>query len=395
MRCLRRRLCRCLSLMNSGDSMTGIYIHIPFCVQKCAYCDFNSYPGLWDMSYSYGKAAEREIINSPFRGGNIDTVYIGGGTPTSIDDEIIRKILDALKSGFDISGEAEITVECNPGTADLSKLLRLRRAGINRLSIGCQSADDGILKKLGRIHSFSDFADCFRLARDAGFENISVDLMFGLPGQNMKIWTDTLGKITAMSPEHISAYSLKIEEGTPFYDMRKAGKLDIPDDDLNRAMYDAAVEYLNGSGYKRYEISNFSKPGFESRHNLIYWRLDDYIGFGAGAHSFAGGKRFSNPLGIGEYISSVNSGSPPSDLAKPESVKEMMCEFMFLGLRLDEGVSKRRFKSRFGEDMTVVFRSPLDKHLRLLKTLEDSGDRIKIKPEYTYVSNIIMSDFII
>ncbi len=375
--------------------MTGIYVHIPFCVQKCAYCDFNSYSGLRDMSYSYGKAVEREIANSPFRGGNIDTVYFGGGTPTSIDDEIIRGILGALKSSFEISGDAEITAECNPGTADLSKLMRLRRAGINRLSIGCQSADDGILKKLGRIHSFSDFEDCFTLARGAGFENISVDLMFGLPGQNMQVWTDTLVKVAAMGPEHISAYSLKIEEGTPFYDMQKAGKLDIPDDDLNRAMYDAAVDYLNGLGYKRYEISNFAKPGFESKHNLIYWRLGEYIGFGAGAHSFAGGKRFSDPPGIDEYISFVNDYDSAYSSAKPESVKDMMCEFMFLGLRLDEGVSKRKFKSRFGEDMTDVFRSPLDKHLRLLKTLEESGDRIKIKPEYTYVSNIIMSDFII
>ena len=327
--------------------MTGIYVHIPFCVKKCLYCDFNSYPGLRDMSYSYGAAVVREIESSPFKGADVDTVYFGGGTPTSVDTEIIIDILAALK----------------------------------------------ILSRLGRIHTHAEFVDCFNSARRAGFENISVDLMFGLPGQSPEIWRDTLERITGLEPEHISAYSLKVEEGTPFYEMKKRGSLDIPDDDQNRAMYDEAVDFLKRRGYERYEISNFARTGFESRHNLIYWRLGDYIGFGAGAHSFAGGRRFSNPLGIEEYIDAVRDGGRIT--AEKESAKDMMSEFMFLGLRLDAGVSEAEFEQRFGAKMTDVFARPLNKHLNLTKALIKENGRIKLRPEYAYVSNIIMSDFII
>lgn len=372
--------------------MTGIYVHIPFCVKKCLYCDFNSYPGLRDMSYSYGAAVVREIESSPFKGADVDTVYFGGGTPTSIDTEIIIDILAALKAEFNISESAEITIECNPGTADRAALLRLRGAGFNRLSVGCQSADDKILARLGRIHTHAEFVDCFNSARRAGFDNISVDLMFGLPGQSPEIWRDTLERITALKPEHISAYSLKVEEGTPFYEMKKRGALEIPDDDQNRAMYDEAVDFLKRRGYERYEISNFARPGFESRHNLIYWRLGDYIGFGAGAHSFAGGRRFSNPSGIEEYIAAARSGGRIT--AEKESAEDMMSEFMFLGLRLDAGVSEAEFEQRFGAKMTDVFARPLNKHLNLTKALIKENGRIKLRPEYAYVSNIIMSDFI-
>ena len=372
--------------------VTGIYIHIPFCIKKCAYCDFNSYSGIWNMSSSYGNALVREIETSPFRGRRINTVYIGGGTPTSVDVQIICEIMAAVRKNFDVDEEAEITIECNPGTVDFEKLRTLRDLGINRLSIGCQSADDNILKTLGRIHTFNEFTECFNLARQAGFENISVDLMFGLPGQTTEIWLDTQKRITALNPEHISAYSLKIEEGTPFCAKYKSGELKVPDDEQNRDMYDAAVDFLKTHGYSRYEISNFSKSGFESRHNLIYWQLDDYIGFGAGAYSFADGKRFSNPLGIGEYIGTVKKGGIV--LPEPESDLDQMCEFMFLGLRLDEGVSKAEFKRRFGKEITEVFAEPLNKHLNIIKSLIDDGDRIKMKPEYTYVSNINMSYFI-
>ncbi len=375
--------------------MAGIYIHIPFCIKKCAYCDFNSYPDIRDMSYSFGKAVISEIKNSPYKNKRIDTVYIGGGTPTCIDENILIDILAAVRESFDVADSAEITVECNPGTADFKKLLALRRAGIDRLSIGCQSADDMLLKKIGRIHTFEDFTNCFFDARRAGFENISVDLMFGLPGQTSGIWRDTLRKITEIGPEHISAYSLKIEEGTPFFEMKSRGKLSVPDDDANREMYDTAVELLNDRGYCRYEISNFSKAGFESLHNLIYWTLGEYIGFGAGAHSFAGGRRFSNPLGVSDYIEFVSSGGRAEDGAERESETDLMCEFMFLGLRLDRGVSEREFKKRFGKDMRGVFKKPLEKHLNVTRALETDGDNIKIRPEYTYVSNLIMSDFIL
>ncbi len=374
---------------------TGIYIHIPFCIKKCAYCDFNSYSDIRDMSYSYGKAVRAEIKNSPYKNKKIDTVYIGGGTPTCIDEKILIDLLATVRESFDFAEDVEITVECNPGTADLEKLSALRSAGFNRLSIGCQSTDDKLLKKIGRIHTFEDFTNCFFDARRTGFENISVDLMFGLPGQTNEIWIDTLRKVTELGPEHISAYSLKIEEGTPFFDMKSRSELSVPDDDANREMYDTAVEFLKEQGYCRYEISNFSKAGFESCHNLIYWTLGEYIGFGAGAHSFVCGRRFSNPLGISDYIDFVSSGGCAEDGAECESDIDMMCEFMFLGLRLDRGVSESEFKNRFGKDMRDVFKMPLEKHLNVTRALEKDGDNIKIRPEYTYVSNLIMSDFIL
>ncbi len=375
--------------------MTGIYTHIPFCIKKCAYCDFNSYSGIRDMSYSYGKAVISEIKNSPYKNKKIDTVYIGGGTPTCIDEKILIDILASVRESFDVAEGAEITVECNPGTADFKKLHALCRAGFNRLSIGCQSADDKLLEKIGRIHNFDDFTNCFQEARRAGFENISVDLMFGLPGQTAEIWRDTLRKITELGPEHISAYSLKIEGGTPFFEMKSRGELSVPDDDANREMYDTVVEFLKDRGYCRYEISNFSKAGFESRHNLIYWTLGEYIGFGAGAHSFVCGRRFSDPLGVSDYIDFIDSGGRAEDGAETESEIDMMCEFMFLGLRLDRGVSESEFKKRFGKDMREVFKIPLEKHLNITRVLERSGGNIKIRPEYTYVSNLIMSDFIL
>lgn len=375
--------------------MTGIYIHIPFCIKKCAYCDFNSYSGIRDMSYSYGKAVISEIKNSPYKNKKIDTVYIGGGTPTCIDEKILIDILASVRESFDVAEGAEITVECNPGTADFKKLHALQRAGFNRLSIGCQSADDKLLEKIGRIHNFDDFTNCFQEARRAGFENISVDLMFGLPGQTAEIWRDTLRKITELGPEHISAYSLKIEEGTLFFEMKSRGELSVPDDDANREMYDTVVEFLKDRGYCRYEISNFSKAGFESRHNLIYWTLGEYIGFGAGAHSFVCGRRFSDPLGVSDYIDFIGSGGRAEDGAEMESEIDMMCEFMFLGLRLDRGVSESEFKKRFGKSMGEVFKIPIEKHLNVTRTLESSDGNIKIRPEYTYVSNLIMSDFIL
>ncbi len=376
--------------------MLGIYIHIPFCKQKCKYCDFNSYSGIRSMSSSYANALIDEINKSELRGKAADTVYIGGGTPTFIAAEYTEQVMRAINEDFAINPDAEITIECNPGTADFEKLSRLRDCGINRISIGCQSADDGILKTLGRIHTYAEFEECYFTARKAGFDNISVDLMFGLPGQSLKIWRDTLDRVISLEPEHISVYSLKIEEGTPFFDMLKDGVLNIPDDDANREMYDTAVEILNDNGYNRYEISNFAKTGHESRHNLLYWQCDDYIGFGAGACSCIGGKRFSNEYDINDYISKI--GESGSAVIKSEaaagSPADLMSEFMFLGLRLDRGVSKSEFAKRFNKDVYEVFGEQLRRHTDVTRTLIDDGKSIRIKPEYTYVSNIIMSDFV-
>ena len=376
--------------------MTGAYIHIPFCKQKCKYCDFNSYSGMTDMSYSYADALIKEIETAKLKlpDTKLSSIYIGGGTPTYIDTALTEEIVEAVKNNFSIKDDAEITIECNPGTADFEKLSRLRKCGINRLSIGMQSSADDMLKSLGRVHNYNDFLECFKSARNSGFENISVDLMFGLPNQSLDLWKETLEKTAELEPEHISAYSLKIEEGTPFWRLFNDGNLDLPDDDKNREMYDFCVNYLDNNGYNRYEISNFAKPGYESRHNLLYWNLDDYIGFGAGAYSCIGKFRFNNERSVSGYIDRVNnSGSGIIEIDKTAEY-ERMCEFVFLGLRLDRGISKKKFMNMFGKDIFDVFGKQLNKHINLLKTMEEYGDIIKIKSDYIYVSNIILSDFV-
>ncbi len=376
--------------------MLGIYIHIPFCKQKCKYCDFNSYSGLENMSSSYTKILIQEIKNRSLTGRTADTVYIGGGTPTYINTEYIEEIMDALINAFDITMGAEITIECNPGTVDFETLSRLKQSGINRLSIGLQSDNDAILKTLGRIHTYKEFKECLNNAHKAGFDNISADLMFGLPGQTREIWKNTLDNISALPLNHISAYSLKIEQGTPFYNMYNSGSLDIPNDDMNRLMYDDCAETLVQNGFERYEISNFARDKKISRHNIKYWQCEDYIGFGAGACSCISGKRTANIRNIYKYIEEVGSknNAVNTDETVINTAYDMMCEFMFLGLRLDEGVSKSEFLRRFNKDVYDVFSDALNRHISITKTITDNGTHIKIKPEYTYVSNSIMADFI-
>lgn len=376
--------------------MLGIYIHIPFCKQKCKYCDFNSYSGIENMSSSYVEMLVREIECCGQTGRTADTIYIGGGTPTYISAGYIKNIMDALRENFVITDDAEVTIECNPGTADFEKLARLKQAGINRLSIGLQSDNDKILKTLGRIHTYEEFRKCLGDALKAGFENISADLMFGLPGQTRDIWINTLKNISVLPLSHISAYSLKIEEGTPFYNMYKNGSHDIPDDDMNRIMYDDCTEILTQNGFERYEISNFARDKKLSRHNMKYWQCENYIGFGAGACSCIGGKRTANIRGVSEYIEEIRqSGSAVTpDETVINTISDSMSEFVFLGLRLDKGVSKADFKSKFGMDIYEVFDTVLDKHLNRTKTITDTETHIKIKPEYTYVSNAIMADFV-
>lgn len=374
--------------------MLGLYIHIPFCKQKCKYCDFNSYSGITNMSSSYVEALTTEIMNcTKAENREINTIYIGGGTPTYIETEYIEKIMSVLNSKFNISNDAEITIECNPGTADIEKLKRIRDTGINRLSIGLQTTHDDSLKELGRIHTYSDFLDCYSDARKAGFDNISVDLMFGLPNQTPEKWLSTLEHVTKLSPEHISAYSLKIEPGTPFEKLYESGNLCIPDDDQNRDLYDECVSILSGRGYKRYEISNFSKENYESIHNLIYWKTNDYIGFGAGSHSCLENIRYNNIYDIKEYIESVISKNDQVESLYKNTKNDSMCEFVFLGLRLDEGISKKTFKDRFNVDIYDVFSNQLNKHIKL-NTIIDENNFIRINPKYTYISNMIMSDFV-
>lgn len=369
---------------------TGIYIHIPFCKSKCNYCDFNSYAGKNEYIAPYFSVLNKEIeVNSDKIKTGVDTVYIGGGTPTCVDAEYICDMMKKVFSSCNILPDAEITIECNPGTIGYEKLKKLRESGINRLSIGLQSTDNGLLKTLGRIHSYDDFKRCFSDARRAGFENISLDLMYGLPQQSMELWKKTLNEAVQFGCDHISCYSLKVEEGTPFAKM----ELNLPDDDAVADMYEECVDFLGKNGYARYEISNFTKPGRESKHNLKYWRCEDFIGFGAGAYSCIENERFSNICGICEYINAIEEKDTAVHDRISLAKEDKMSEFVFLGLRCAEGISTEEFEKRFECSIFDIYGKQIEKYIKM-GFLIYNKERIYFADTAFFVSNTILAEFV-
>ena len=374
--------------MSFEDKKAGIYIHVPFCLQKCLYCDFCSFPGYTEeMTELYVKRLTEDIkgfaSNSPVE---VDTVYFGGGTPTLLKERQIDSIIDAVCKSFSLCEGAEISCECNPATADLEYLKSIRKIGINRLSIGLQSANDRELRALGRAHSFSDFKEIYKDARKAGFDNISADLMYGIPEQTVDSFEHTLDVLCELSPEHISAYCLKIEDGTPFGRIKET--MSLPNEDAECDMYSLCNEKLARHGYARYEISNFARPGFESRHNLKYWTGADYIGFGVAAHSYFGGERFSNSRNISAYI----RGEDITEERFSVSEKEKMAEYIMLRMRLSEGISLYDFESRFGIPLEETCGS-LDKYVQAGYIKKDAG-RVFFAESGVFVSNTILSDIL-
>ena len=362
----------------------GVYIHIPFCAAKCRYCDFNSHISDYSERRLYVSALCDEIRNFKNDDMQVDTIYFGGGTPTVLEPSQLVQILNAVYDTFDVDKTCEITTECNPATIDKNGLEMLRSSGFNRISIGMQSANDDELKFLGRIHSFAECEKCVKDAREAGFENLSVDLMFGLPHQTVETWKTTLRKAVALSPNHISCYGLKIEEGTPFYSMN----LDV-DEELSRDMYDICDEFLYKNGYGMYEISNFAKSGGESRHNIKYWKCNDYIGFGAGAYSCVNGVRFSNVRDTNDYI---NREVKVIETAE-QSEFDKISEYIFLGLRMVDGIDISEFNDRFGKSVYEVFGEQIQKNINR-GTMIIRNDRLIIPKKYLYVSNAILVDFV-
>ena len=322
----------------------GLYIHIPFCLSKCRYCDFCSLPHPKPETVDAYIAAlfdEIEEYSQAYGEYNVNTVYFGGGTPTLLEAESLCELLERLGSRFQISVDAEITAECNPGTADKAYFEKIRGAGINRLSIGMQSMDSGELKMLGRLHSPDDAQKAFFDARDAGFDNISVDLMFALPSQKIETLTSTAKKICALAPDHISLYGLKIEDGTYFG--RHKAELQLPDEDSEYEMYIACLNELSSHGYAQYEISNFEKNGKPSRHNLKYWQREDYLGLGVAAHSCIGNKRFENTCDIAKYC-----GGERLKSSVIISKHDILCEKIMLGMRLSEGCDFTELAKKHG-----------------------------------------------
>ena len=387
---MKKLLCNNRNNNGKAGEKIGIYIHIPFCAAKCKYCDFNSHVGGRTEQKEYVSVLCREITAFGKKHAKLsaDSIYFGGGTPTVLPCGDLIRILDTIKSVFDVDKACEITTECNPGTVDKAYLNELRCVGFNRLSIGIQSANNALLRMLGRIHKFDDCRECVKAAKSAGFDNISGDLMFGLPAQGMYVWRETLKAATELGLNHISAYALKIEEGTPF---AKKG-VSAADDDTSREMYDLCVDYLADMGYERYEISNFAKSGFENRHNLKYWRCVDFIGFGAGAYSCFDGKRFSDIADTAQYIKAVSEEKTVEN-TEVLSDFDKMSEFVYLGLRIRDGISESEFLRRFSTPIDEVFGEELNKNIKR-GTLVREDERIYIPSRYVYVSNAIMSDFV-
>ena len=349
--------------------MIGVYVHIPYCLKKCRYCDFCSIP-VDETAGRYRAALETEIALSGAKhpGERVKTVFFGGGTPTVLPAEDLCAILGAIRNTFAVEPDAEISIECNPKTIGFDGLKRLFDAGFNRLSIGLQATQNELLSRIGRVHTYEEFLVTYAAARDAGFTNINVDLMHGLPGQAQADYLDAIRIVAALEPTHISAYSLILEEGTPLYDDVMHGRETLPDADAVADMEDAGMDLLEALGYRRYEVSNFAKPGFECRHNLIYWHNEPYLGLGVAAHSSMVEDgfwvRFSNERSIPAYLKKIGKGKLPRAERIITNTFEQMFESVMLGLRLVKGIDRAAFSDRFGCDVIETYRSAYDKNDR-------------------------------
>lgn len=387
--------------------MIPLYVHIPFCLQKCNYCAFYSLPlavGLDDRAkqgryqdcvFPFLQALEREIELRHYEApSGVSSLFLGGGTPTVLAAAEIGRLLEILHSGFDIKA-SEKTAEANPGTLDRDKLAALISYGINRISLGAQSFDDSILQRIGRVHTAKDIVQGVRLVREAGIDNLNLDLIFGLPGQAMTDWQDSLQKAVSMSPEHLSLYALTIEEGTPFAKVCSAGGV-FPNEDLQADMYEWAVEYLSKEGYLRYEVSNFARPGYECRHNLAYWQGKDYLGLGPSAVSSLKGLRTKNIDKLESYQELLYSGIRPFDPNQTEhlSLQQRISEYVMLNFRTARGVDLKDFAAKFQVDMQDIYGHKLANYMNR-KILVEKNGTIRINPSFLFVANSIIQDFVL
>ena len=377
-----------------------LYVHIPFCFKKCAYCDFLSFSCDEKVQIAYADALMREIefYGSQMKDYFVTTIFVGGGTPTWLNEDKMVEILDTIYTYFNVSGDAEISMECNPGTVTMSKLEKYRKAGVNRLSIGLQSADDEELEILGRIHTFEKFVKTYEMARTAGFANINVDLMSGIPYQTAEKFLHTLQKVVRLKPNHISAYSLIIEKGTPFYErykfdmVKQEAGMDtdvLPTEDEVYRITKLTQQYLAHMGYEQYEISNFAQPGFECMHNIGYWTRENYLGLGLGAASMLNNVRYTNTSDLHAYLEGELRVEE-----MPVSRKAQMEEFMFLGLRMNRGVTRQQFQDVFGIPIEGIYKDALE-HLKVEGLLEISAGRIALTEKGQDLSNYALAQFLL
>lgn len=390
----------------------GIYIHIPFCKSKCFYCDFISFKNIEEKAKEYIECVIKEIenknwieINSKYK---VTTIYIGGGTPSYIDSSYINDVLKVLKERIKVHSnvfeeklddtninDIEITIEVNPGTVNETKLAQYRKMGINRLSIGLQSANDILLKQIGRIHTYKQFLETYQTAKKVGFDNINVDLMLGLPNQTIEDIKQSIDNVVKLDPNHISVYSLILEEGTKLYDMVEKEEIQLLDEDLERRMYWYVKDKLELSGYNHYEISNFSKKGKESKHNWNCWNQEEYLGVGLAAHSYFQEKRFSNIEEIDKYIENVENNKINENVIihEEQSIEDKKREYMLLGLRKIEGVSISKFKEKFVDNPLYLYRNELQK-LNDESLINVDGDYIKLTNKGLDFANIVWEEFV-
>jgi len=377
----------------------GIYIHIPFCKQKCYYCDFVSYSNKCSEVKEYIESLKKEIEEFDFSNYKVTSIYIGGGTPSYIDSiyivEILSELKEKLKCNLIEFKDIEITIEVNPGTVDTKKLNDYKKSGINRLSIGLQSTKNDILKKIGRIHTYQEFLEIYKLARETGFKNINIDLMIGIPGQKIGDLKNTLQDIIKLEPEHISVYSLIIEENTPIEKMLENGEIKLPDEDLERNMYWYVKNTLELNGYNHYEISNFAKLGKESRHNLNCWNQEEYIGFGVAAHSYLNDIRFSNTINVEEYIQHIENNRKEENIQieESQSLEDKKNEFMMLGFRKIQGVDIARFKEKFIDNPIFLYREKLNKLVEE-GLIEVDLNHIKLTNKGIDLANLVFEEFV-
>lgn len=381
------------------DNNFGVYIHIPFCKQKCFYCDFPSFAGRerfidnylaalgWELELAAEKYGEQGRLKPA-------TVYVGGGTPSLLTLTQMEGLFAAIDKHINLDFVDEFTIEANPGTLTVDKLRLMKAAGVNRLSIGVQSLDDDCLKKIGRIHTVQEAVESVRMAQEKGFDNISIDLMYGLPGQTMETLKASVEKALTLDVQHISIYGLQLEEGTVFSRQQEMGKLQLPDDEQVEMMYDYITEVLPLNDYTRYEISNYALPGFESKHNCLYWQDVSYLGFGAGAHSYWQGSRYENPADIEQYISRISGGEILGYMEEQVGEKEHMEEFCFLGLRMTSGIKKGKFKEVFNKDIHEVFGETI-KEMKSKDLLEETNTSLRLTKLGTKYGNVVFGGFII
>ena len=372
---------------------TSIYIHIPFCATKCYYCAFNTYTFHKEQAKAYLTALRTEIALYASETDPLQTIFIGGGTPSILSANALSQLFTDIQQHFQITPDAEITVECNPGTVDDEKLRIMKANGVNRLSFGLQAMQDEILKQLGRIHTVTEFLESYRLARENGFENINIDLIFALPDQTMKAWHHTLNEVIALDPDHISVYNLVMEETTPFYEAWQAGELLLPTEDTEADMFQYTIETLTTHGYTHYEICNFAKPDHYAKHNLVYWNNQPCIGLGAGASGYINGIRYTNIRGIAPYINKLSKRSKPIADTEHLTGNAEKAETLMLALRKREGISLEDYQNRFGEEIEVAFADILKKWIDL-QLLERTTTHLRLTHRGRFLANEVLIELI-